>query len=57
MYSEGMRSMAALMCSKRSLSLSGSLINKAFIVVNTIQSKRSECSLGNQIYITSQEIF
>ena len=40
-----------------SLSLSGSLIDKAFIVVNTILSKRSECSLRNQIYITSQEIF
>ena len=45
------------MCSSRSLSLSGSLINQNFIAINTLTGKRGKRTICNQVYITTKQGF
>lgn len=51
------RSIASFMCSRRPLSLTGSLIYQNFITVSTFHSKRQQGAIGDQINGTTQLVF
>ena len=52
-----MRSIAPIMCWRRSLSLSGSLINQFSVSFNTFTGKGGKRSFCDQIHVTSEQVF